>query len=141
MLVAMAVMKPEKQIVKVQAPPSPTSKKTQERASPKRDPVYERYELAGVVNGGAYIGSQLVKVGQHVEGYRLAIVDVQNGKTQWIGKDGVTVDWPVGGLGVVSGSRDGLHTKRPVSGTAGPQHPADDQRPADTTQQGENRPS
>lgn len=136
--VAMTFMKPEKEVVEVPVK-VPTQVTTNTRtAQPQQQPVYQRHMITGVVNGGAYIGSQLVRVGQSVEGYRLAKVDVNHGQTMWTGQNGDAVDWPVGNVGVLRDAPGGMRPERPAVGAAGPGHPADGQGADDPAQHHQN---
>ena len=137
-LAAMTFIKPEKELIQVPTP-TPKQKQTQQISTqPQQSPVYERYELAGVINDGAYIGTQLVKVGQTVEGYKLTKVDVEHGRTEWKNQNGDAVDWPVGDSGVLYASPGGLRSERPESGEASPRSPANGQGSNDPAQQNQN---
>ncbi|MFG0249794.1 MAG: zonular occludens toxin domain-containing protein [Phycisphaeraceae bacterium JB051] len=122
MFIAMTFMRPEKEMVEVPAPASKqqhNNNRQNTNTQPKQAPVYERYELAGVVKDGAYIGTQLVRIGQSVEGYKLAKVDVEHGQTQWTGTNGDSVRWPVGSVGALHASPDGLRPESAQPGTTG----------------------
>ena len=120
MFVAMLFMKPEKEIVQVPVQaPSPkrhpmkmNTPKALQNAPPKVAPVYERYKITGVVKSGAYIGTDFIRIGQRVNEFRLAKVDVQNGKTYWENKSGDSLLWPVGGTGVLSASPGRMRPER-----------------------------
>ncbi|MFG0250263.1 MAG: zonular occludens toxin domain-containing protein [Phycisphaeraceae bacterium JB051] len=131
---------PEKEIVEVEVPGKQTTQTvtTTKRNEPRQQPFYEQVRLSGVIDTGAYLGHQLVKTGTNIQGYRLAKVDVENGKTYWQNRESDVVEWTVGHQAVVYRAADRMQRKRSAVRTASQGNPAQDQSPTNPTQQGQN---